>query len=47
MIHHRGTEGTEVHREIINHGLGGAGTMINDFFLCDSLCPLSLCGEIF
>lgn len=47
MIHHRGTEVTEVHREMINHGHGSAETMINEFFLCDSLCPLCLCGEIF
>ncbi len=47
MIHHRDTENTELHREMTNHGPGAAGTMINDFFFCDSLCPLCLCGEVF
>jgi hypothetical protein len=47
MIHRRDAEGAEVHREIFNYGPGAAGTMIYEFFLCDPLRPLRLCGEIF
>lgn len=44
MIHRRDAEDAEIHREIFNHGLGFAETMINDFFLFDSLRPLRICG---
>lgn len=42
MIYRRDTEDTEIHREMMNQGLGSAEIMIHDFFLCTSVPAVPL-----